>query len=813
MAIDWQDLRSALRALTRRPGPTFVLIAILGVGLGAATAVLDLTNLLAWRQLPVERPDELAKVFTASERGFVGPYYLSAYPDYVDYRDANESFASLAAHTTIELGFEIGDSVESGQGMAVSGNFFSVLGLGAAQGRPLGVDDDRPGSPPALVVSDRLWQRLGSDPELLGQTLEVQGQAFTVVGVAPAGFTGVNAGTPTDFFFPISAWPRVLGEEEAAFFEDRIQPRVYMIGRLQPGASRREAQTELAVLARQIDLAHPLPESAERKIAVTAANVVHPIDLARMRPTLTLFAAAVALLLVITCANVAHLLLARATARRREMGIRQSIGASRWRLARQLLLENLFLAFGGGVCGLFLAYWARTFLVAFAGSEFAGEMRFDATVLGASFLVCLVATLLFGLAPALVTSQVDLVSALKDGGSNPARRRLSAGQVLSAAQVALCVVLLVAGALLSQSLWHRLTADLGFVDDDLVIARLLLKPEDFSREEGEVLRREVLARVVALPEVEEAGTAMIMPPILFDIQVPFHLPEDPDTSHSSRINVVDAGYFQTLGIPLEQGRLFDSRDAESDQGVAIVNRHLAEQLWPGENAVGKSIRNTTSRPGDPGPDNLVIGVVGSIDQHRSSRGGEPVVYYAVDQRYRSHFQLVMRSTAATSVVVDALRAELQAIDPRLKPFAVRTGEANRREAFAFERMQAQAVGVFAVLGLLLAILGIFGVLSYAVSRRVREVGIRMALGARRQDVLRQVVGQGMLLAGAGVGLGLLGTLFSSRLLESLLYGVSASDLRVLIAVVLGVLAAAFGAAYFPARRASRLDPLQALRHE
>lgn len=810
MSTYLQDLRLAWRTLTRRPGFSLAVVAILGLGLGATTAVLDLVNLLAWRKLPVERPDELAKVFTARHRGFVGPYHTTSYRDYVDYRDGAESFSGLAAHEYFELRLDTGEATEYAWALAVSGNFFEVLRLGVSAGRPLGTADDRPGSPPAMVIAHPLWQRLGRDPDVLGKTMDVEGEAFTVVGVGPPGFTSTLAGTVTDFFIPIAALPRVLRRSDV--LEDRTKAEMDVTGRLRPGFSRAAAQAELAVLAQRIDAGHPLLEEAKRQITLTPATITHPVDLGRMAPTLRLFAAAAALLLVITCANVTHLLLARASERRREMGLRQSIGASRWRLVRQLLTESLLLAAGGGLCGLALAYWARAFLASFVSPELAGEMRFDARLLGACTLVGLAATLLFGLAPALAAARVNLVAALKGAGGGDSRR-FSAGRLLSAAQIALCVMLLTAGALLTRSVHNRLHADLGFDDEHLLIARIQLPEEDSSREDGRSFVRRLRQRAEALPAVEQAGIALLVPPILFEISLPLELPEDPDNAHTSRINFVDGGYFQTLGIPLDRGRLFDARDAGASNAVVVVNRLLAEQLWPGQDPLGRTIRSASRRPADPGPDHTVIGVVGSVGQHRSSPDGEPVLYFSFAQRHRDSFQLVLRSPAEPAAVSESLRGLLREMDPRLAPQELRTGEENRRQAFLIERMQAQAVAVFAVLGLLLAVLGIFAVQSYVVSRRAREVGIRMALGARRRDVLQQVVGQGMLLALLGIGVGLAGTLLSSRLLEQLLFGVEPGDVRVLTAAVAVVLATAFGAAYLPARRAARQDPLQALRYE
>ncbi len=781
--------------------------------MGAATAVFDLVNLLAWRKLPAHRSQDLVHVFTAMDRGFVGPYYLSSHRDYLDYRDANRSFSGLAAHQDLDLRLDTGDTTEFAGATAVSGNFFEVVGLRVTHGRPLNAADARPGNPPVTVISHRLWQRLGGAPEILGRTLKVEGQDLTVVGVGPSDYTSAFAGKVTDLFFPAAALPQILGVGRAEDLEDRNVRRFYMIGRLASGVSRDQAKAEMDTIAARIDADHPMPGDSTRKITATPATVTHPVDLERMRPSLRIFAIAVGLLLVITCANVAHLLLARSAARQREMGIRQSIGASRWRLIRQLLTESSLLALGGGLFGLVLAYWSRSFLLAFTGPEFAAEMRFDYRVLGASFTVCFIATLLFGLAPALATSRVDLVKALKEGTDSNRLRRISAGHLLSVAQVALCVVLLAAGTLLARSLWLRLHADLGFEDEPLFLANLSLPENEYSPDESHAFFTRLKQRATNLPGVDKAAISFLVPPILFDISVPLRLPEDPETTYTSRINIVDGNYFDTLGIPLEQGRWFDERDVGSGQSVVVITRKLAEQLWPRENPLGKTIRTDSRRQDDFGPDWTVIGVASNVTQHRSGLDGEPIIYFSADQRRRSRFYLVLRTTVAATTVSESLRGLLREMDPSIAPLALRSGKANRQEAFTLERMQTLAVGVFAILGLLLAVLGIFGVLSYAVSRRVREVGIRMALGARRGDVLRQILGYGITIAGVGVGLGLLATLWSSRLLENLLFGVAPHDIRVLGAVAAVIIAATLLASYLPARRAAGLDPLTALRHE
>lgn len=808
----FSNLRFAFRTLAKRPGFTMLVVLVLGLGLGSVTALVDLVNLLAWRPLPVEKPDEVVRVFTANHGGFVGPYGGTSYLDYVDYRDRSEAFAGLAAESESNLRLGQGDSTEYALATSVSGNFFDVLGLRPSQGRGLTPEDDVPGAAPVLVLSDHQWRKLGSDPKIVGSSLTVEGQPFTVVGVGPAGFNSINAGAISGFFIPLAALPRVEPARGSRVLEDRKAAMLGIVGRLNADATPASAQADLQRIAAVLDEKTPLSVDQSRRITAQTATISHPVDLDRISPTLKLFGVAVALLLFITCANVAHLLLARAEARRREMGIRQAIGAGRGALLRQLLTENLLLALGGGAAGLVLAYWARAFFVNFASPEFAAEMRFDIRVLGASFLACLAATLLFGLLPALATSRINLVSSLKAGEGEDGRRRFNPGALLSAGQVALSVVLLVSGALLFESLRHRLNADRGFDDDRLAILNLTLPESDYGPEQGRAFWRELIARAEALPEVERAGTSLIVPPLLFDIQVPHRLPEDPENERSTRINYADRGYFDVMGIPLHQGRFFNNGDAASDQGVVIVNRALAEASWPGEDPIGRTIL-VNGRPNDPGPEHTVVGVVGNIDQHSSSFGGEAILYFAPSQRYRPLMKLVVRASGDPVAALPAMRDLLREMNPALAPNFLSTGEKNHRQAFVFEEMQAQAVGLFAVFGLMLAVLGIFGVLSYAVSRRTREIGIRMALGARRQDVLAQIVTRGLRVAGFGILVGLGGTFAARPLLDNLLFGVSAGNVGVLAMVVLVVTGAALAAAYLPARRASLLDPLKALRHD
>ncbi|RMH18247.1 MAG: FtsX-like permease family protein [Acidobacteria bacterium] len=807
-----QELRQALRSFARRPGSSLVVVATLGLGIGAATSVLALINLLDWRRPPVARPAELVLIHTGSIHGFIGPYGPTSYPDFLDYREASRSFAGLAAITTESLTLDTGETTVPAAAWMVSGNAFELLGVPAAAGRVLVPEDDRAGAPPVVVLAHDVWRRhFGGEPGVVGSIVRLAGQPFTVAGVAAAGFAGTTAGERVAVFLPLEQRSRVL-DAATNSLADRQRPSLALIGRLRPGVSAGQARAELQAIAGRLDREHPLA-GIERRLSVSPMTLAHPIDRRNFRPTLRLLVAAVILLLLISCANVANLLLARATARQREMALRCSLGAPRWRLLRQLLAESLLLAFAGGLCGLLLAAWARDVLALFTGPDFAREMHLDPRVLGLTAALCALVTVLFGLVPALAAARVDLVTALKDGVAGDRRRRLPAGQLLVVAQVALAVVLLCATGVLARGLWQLRAADLGFATGGLLTARVDLEQGRYDRPRGEDLFRRLKERLAARPGVQEVGLALFVPPVYIDVEARFRLPESPEAIRSSRVNFVDRGFFETLGIQLLQGRLFEPRDGASEEGLVIVNRVLAEELWPGESPLGRRLLVERRRPWEPGPEYRVIGVVESITQHATSLGPEPVLYFAGAQRYRPSRALVIRAGGDPQPIFDGLRRALRELDPSLTLVYAQTLREQRWESLVVQRLQAQAVGIFGLLGLLLALLGVFAVLSYTISRQTREIGIRMALGARRGDVLRWVVGRGSLLALGGLGAGFAGSIAAIPLLRSVIVGLGAFDPAIFAAVALLILAAAAVAAYLPARRAAAVEPIRALRHD
>ena len=815
------DLRHAARTLARRPGLVLAVVLTLGPGLGGTVAVFDLVNLVAWRPPPVARPGEVVALYTGNPQGPTGAWGRTSYPDYLAYRDAGASFAGLVAETglTVELSSDQGS--ESVGARTVSGNYFQVLGVPAAHGRTLRPDDDSRSAAPVAVLGFALWQRLfGSDPTAIGGLVSLDGEPFTVVGVASENFNGTRTGT-WDLFVPAAMMPRLtagrldlLGDHKIAAFN--------VLGRLRPGVAVAAAQAEVQTRATRLDLEHPLPNLA-RRITVTPASRVDPAWRQELTPTLQLLGLAMVLLLLISCANVAHLLLARAVTRRREAAIRRALGAEGSRLLRQMLTETGLLALLGGLWGLCLAFWARSLLAYYIGDELARELRFDHRVLGLALLACLVATVLCGLVPALVQARTELVPALKSGSGRAGGRPPRFGAALSVVLVALSALLLASTGLVARSLWNLRSVDLGIEpgDETLVYATVWGLPKRFP-DAGRALYREVAERAAALPGVRAAGRAQLQPPVSSDLSIRFRLPGEAEAARRSRFNVVDGGYFEALGIPLLAGRLFDRRDAADGAPTVVVNRLLADQLWPDGEAVGRTIAVEQLRPWDPGPELEVVGVVGSTRQHSPRPGSgraavanaaEPLLNFSYEQRYRPILALVLRTTGDPAPIMAALRREVRALDPRIERLDVRTFDQHVWDGLEEQRLLTQALGIFAALGWFLAVVGVAGVMAFSVSRQTRAIGIRMALGARAGDVLAQVLRRGLRLTLAGLAVGLLGSLAAAPLLRHLLFGVAAVDPAVQAAVALAILGSAAAALYLPARRAAAVDPLRALREE
>jgi putative ABC transport system permease protein len=807
----FRDIRYAARVLAARPGFTAVAVLTLALGIGANTTIFSWVKALLLQPLPgVPEQERLAVLLTTSA---LGDFRSSSYPDFVDLRDGIREHAGLVAFEMAPLSWASGAQTERVWGCLVSGNYFDVLGVPAALGRTFLPEEDRtPEAAPVVVVSHGFWKRhLGGDPAAVGKKTRFNGRELTIVGVAPEGFAGTMVGLSFDVWIPMmmQAW-MVPGDR----LGQRGERWLEALARLGPGVGLEQAQAEVDGVARR--LAQEFPETNAGQGAALLPLWKSPWGAPEIfRPVLAVLAGVVGLVLLIACANVANLSLARSAGRSREIAIRLSVGAGRGRLVRQLLTESLLLAALGGAAGLFLALWSSGLLAAFlppthlpvgvAPSVGSREFLF---ALGLTALTGMV----FGLAPALQATRPDVVAALKDeaGALAGSRHRSKLRNVLVVAQVALSLLLLVSAGLFLRSLRNAQGIDPGFDTRSLLLGSVDLLPNGYDEARGLALYRELLRRVQGVPGVRSASFAQRVP-LGFDgrsdttISIEGYEPRA-DEELDIEYNVVGPGYFGTMGIPIEAGRDFAEQDGPGQARVVIVNDAFARRYWPGAEPLGRRIRI--------GDETIaVVGVAHDIRQHGLGEEAYPFLYWPLFQHYRPDVVLHVRAEGDPLGVVEPVRQEVQRLDPSLPLFDVKPIGEHLRIAVFTQRMSGMLLGGFGLLALVLAAVGIYGVMAYSVSLRTHEIGLRMALGADARDVLRLVVGQGLRLTGIGIVLGMAGALGMTRLVQGQLLGVSPTDPATFAAVALLLGAVAVLASYLPARRAAHLDPLVALRHE
>ncbi|MDE3153879.1 MAG: ABC transporter permease [Acidobacteriota bacterium] len=817
-------MRHALRTLLKNPGFALAAILTLGLGIGANTAVFSVVNGLLLRPLPVAHPEQVVSLFTSD---YSGPRDgASSYPDYVDFRDRAHAFSALVASELTPFALGTGEVAVRLFGEVVSGNYFQTLGVKPALGRGFRPDEDgAPGAHPVAVISHAVWQRqFGGDPAIVGRAIQLNGHLFTVVGVAPRGYTGLMRGIRADVWVPMAM------EAEANPGSDALTSRgsrgLTIVGRLKPGVALAQARAELAVIAGQIYRAHrdAWTDVHEKPRVVTLV----PEKDARIPPALrgpvvaflVFLMAVVGLVLLVACANVANLLLARATARRREIAIRLALGASRWDLVRQLLSESLVLSTAAGGTGILMARWGTDLLMAVRPPlpvPVALNLGVDGRVLAFAAALSILTGLLFGLAPALASSRPSLVPALKDGDAAAAARghrsRLRSAFVV--AQVALSLVLLIGAGLFLRSLRNASTIDPGFDAHGVLVTSLDLQLRGYDAASGSRFDERLLNRLRALPGVIDASATSSLPLGLGrtrrGITIEGYAPkagEDVEVATAT----VGPDYFSAMRIALVRGRGFTDADGDGAPRVVVVNQAFAQRYWPGQDPIGRHLR----MGGDAGADTPAWEVVGVARDGKYSALDEaptPFFYTPLLQFYQPAISLIVRTQGPAMAVAPAVRHAVAAIDPSLPLFDTATLEQHMGLSLLPARLAGWVLGAMGLVALALSGLGLYGAMAYSVAQRTREIGVRMALGADAHAIFRLVIGQGLALTAAGCLIGLAAALLLSRLVSSRLYGISPTDPATFATVAAVLLAAALGACYLPTRRATRVDPVVALRDE
>ena len=802
-----KDLKFALRGLLKHPAFTAIAIVTLALGIGGSTSIFTVVNAALLRGLPYKSPERLYHIWEQTPKQEF-PKREFSYPDYQDYQQ-NNVFEGLAAYTG-------GGAILSGQGDPESLNaprvnaaFFNVLGVDPLLGRTFQNDEDKQGGPKVTVLTYGLWQRrFGADPNIVGRGLTLNGQSYTVIGVLPASFQ--FALRPADLFVPYQPT-----QNQLTF---RFMHGTNLIGRLKSDKTAGDAQAELSLIAGRIEQQFNDSHAGVRVRVVPLQEEI----VGNVRPILLVLLGAVGFVLLIACANVASLLLTRSLSRQKEVAIRSALGASRWRVIRQLLTESILLSLAGGAAGLLIAYWGVPALVAVLPQSqlnampFLQSLHLDASILAFSFGLSLLTGLVFGLAPALQSSKLDLNEALKEGGRQTSAgtgHRLRSAMVVS--EIALAVVLLIGAGLMMKSLLRLLQTNIGFNTENLLTMTVIAPPTKYSETNQQINFNDRLReRVQSLPGVAAAGTVNILP-VNSGNTTRFYIDGDPvpapgkETEANTR--TVSDDYFKTLGVPLVAGRMFDERDAADKPGVVIIGKTIADRMFAGRDPVGMRIKYS-SIEGQP---DLIVGVVGDVKITGVDEAIRPVLYYPFRQSSSTFANLVARTNTDPNTLAAAIRNEVRTLEPDAAILNVRTMDEMiaQTPASFMRRFPALVISIFAGIALLLASIGIYGVVSYSVSQQTHHIGVRMALGASPSDILKMVLKQGLLLAILGVGIGVGAAFLLMRLLRTLLYQVSVTDVTTFTIVTGTLFFVALLACFVPARRATKVDPLVALRYE
>ena len=809
----WSDLRFGGRMLAKSPGFTVVAVLTLALGIGGNTMVLSWIRGVLMDPLPGVQ--DSSRVVAIESVMPDGEYHTSSYPDWKDYREKNRSFSDIVGFEFIgpELRLTEKAQLERIWGLIVTENYFDMLGVNPELGRFFHEEANQgPGSDPYIVLADGFWrQRFGANSRVIGQAIHIDGHPFTILGVAPAEFHGTIVGVDPQYFVPMMMQPEALPGESLT---DRNPTFVHMAGRLKPGATSEQAQAEFSTIAG--NLAKEYPDSnRDVGVSVTPVWKAHYGLQDFLRSVFGFLMIATVFVLLIACVNVANLLLARGSAREEELAVRTALGAPRGRLVRQLLVESLLLAGMGGVSGLLLASWGARLLGVFVPPlhlPVVLSVGINSTVLIFTMGMTLLTGFLFGLMPALRVTRVDLNASLKEGGGRTriggSSQRLHA--VLVVSEMVLATVLLVAAGLLVRSVHNAEQAGPGFLTQKIALGAFDLRANGYNSEQASQFFDRLAQNLRAASGVEEASTERYVP-LWFTgrsytpIQVEHYTPQQNEDMNID-LNVVGADYFRTVGIPLVSGRDFSEQDRDDAPRVLIVNQTMAKRFWPGQGAIGRQARFW-------GRTWTVAGVAHDVKYHRMNEPAESFMYLPQMQAQGMDVNVLVRSRMPMQAVIGQIRAAARALDPNVQPLETDELSGLLHSSLFANRTAAGVASVLGGLGLLLGALGIYGVLSYGVSQRLREIGIRMALGAQPQDILRLIGKKGMGLAAAGALIGAAVSLGMAKAISSLLYGVSIVDPITFATAGALLTVVSLAACWAPTRRATRVDPMVALRYE
>ena len=810
------DLRYALRMLIKSPAFTIIAIITLALGIGANSAIFSVINAVLLRPLPFSQPHQLAAIWASAPQRPGDQHEVHSYLDFVDLRDKNHTFSSMTAYIGAGMIFGEGDDAADVAGLAATADVFDVLKTQPMLGRAFNREEDQPGAARVIVLGYQLWQkRFAGDPKVIGREVKLGSRVHTIIGVMPRGWKFPVQRESVDYITPLVP---ILANSMPILFTHRGAHSLTVVGRLKTGVDFRQATADLQTIAAQLAQQYPDSDAGRSEFVTPLRDDV----VGEVRPALLVLLTAVALVLIIACANVANLLLARAATREREVAIRTALGAGRLQIVRQFLAETLLLSLMGGAAGLLLAWWSIDALIAFGPRDLprAGEISVNAGVIAFTFGISILTSLAFGLVPALHASRPNVSGSLKEaargstGGIHGNRLR----SVFVVSQFALSLILLVGAGLLIRSFAHLRAVEPGFNPDRALTFWQSLSKTRYPKPEQQIqFFDRLLPKLAGLPGVEAIGAVSPLPfggdsrGMTFTIigQPPPPAGLEPAASHL----VIDSGYFHAMQIPLKNGRAFDARDQAKSKPVIVINEAFVKKFFPNQNPIGQSLVVGAS-PSDPKPAREIIGVVATSRHDTLTAEGDPELYVPYPQEAADEMDIVVRTSLTNDTNLQSMiRRSVHEVDSQNYVPQPRLLRDLLSQTLAQPRFNMALLGVFAAVAVILAAVGIYGVIAYSVSQRTKEIGIRMALGAQRKQMLQMILRQSFWMVAIGIAVGLVGALAATRLMAALLFGVGTSDISTYTTVIVLLGGAALLASFIPARRAMKVDPMVALRYE